>query len=440
MPLSPRPSHASRQPRSIPRMRHHKSGHAVVRLSGEDFWLGKFGTPESFSRYQQALSEWLARGCISRRRAAQPMQPAPRPTISTPDTIDVAEIVERFLQYAEGEFRREDGSPTGEADTIRNALRPLVNRHAATLAKDFTPDALDDVREAMIRDEDWCRNTINAHTRRIKAMFLWAKNKGLNASAYEAIRDVKNLKRGRTKARETEPKRPVPRPHIDQVLPFLSRHVAAMVQLQLLTGMRSSELCSLKAADLNMTGPTWRYEPARHKTAHLGPKRRIGLGARAQEILRPFLTGNPNEPIFRPCDANRERNEGRHVPHSPRAGRWKPQHGGKAYTRNTYRQAVVRACEKAFPPPAELARGQDETEIAWRARLTPKQAQELRAWRKAHAWHPHRLRHNTATEVTERFGVEAASAALGHSSARVTEEIYVERGWKAVERVMGEVG
>jgi hypothetical protein len=108
MPLSASPeSHfdSGRQPKSIPRMRHHRrSGHGVVRLSGEDFWLGKFGTPESFQRYQHALSEWRARGCISRRKAAQPTPPPPAAPMSTPNTIDIAEIVERYLQHAETEF------------------------------------------------------------------------------------------------------------------------------------------------------------------------------------------------------------------------------------------------------------------------------------------------------------------------------------------------
>lgn len=42
---------------------------------------------------------------------------------------------------------------------------------------------------------------------------------------------------------------------------------------------------------------------------------------------------------------------------------------------------------------------------------------ELTAWRKEHRWAPNRLRHSRATEIRERYGLEAAQAVLGHSQA-----------------------
>ena len=82
--------------------------------------------------------------------------------------------------------------------------------------------------------------------------------------------------------------------------------------------------------------------------------------------------------------------------------KWTP---GLRYTTDTYRCAIVRACDRAFPPPESLARGQGETLGQWRARLTAQQKAELATWRKAHRWHPHQLRHDGATELRKEFGL-----------------------------------
>lgn len=39
----------------------------------------------------------------------------------------------------------------------------------------------------------------------------------------------------------------------------------------------------------------------------------------------------------------------------------------------------------------------------------------------ARRWHPHQLRHNAATELRKKFGIEAARIILGHRPATVAE-------------------
>jgi site-specific recombinase XerC len=75
----------------------------------------------------------------------------------------------------------------------------------------------------------------------------------------------------------------------------------------------------------------------------------------------------------------------------------------------------------------------------WWERLTDEQKKEVEAWRKAHHWHPNQLRHAHATQVRERFGLEAAQVALGHSRADVTQ-VYAERNQTLAEKVSLEVG
>ena len=105
-----------------------------------------------------------------------------------------------------------------------------------------------------------------------------------------------------------------------------------------------------------------------------------------------------------------------------------------AYTVNSYGHAIGRACDKAFPPPALLARQEGETEAAWRARLNPEQQQEVQAWQRSHRWHPNQLRHLFATVVRKEHGLEAAQVLLGHARADVTQ-VYAERNEELASRV-----
>ena len=119
----------------------------------------------------------------------------------------------------------------------------------------------------------------------------------------------------------------------------------------------------------------------------------------------------PGVHCFCPAEVVAERG----TPSRGNAARPKP--GGR-YTRHSYRVAVARACDRAFPHPTIVKkRGVD---------LTDDQAAELAAWRKAHRWHPHRLRHTRATEIRKRFDVEAAQVILGHSKPDTTL-VYAER-------------
>ncbi len=94
---------------------------------------------------------------------------------------------------------------------------------------------------------------------------------------------------------------------------------------------------------------------------------------------------------------------------------------GERYTTDSYRRAIDRGCDKAFPAPDDS---------------TPEQA---RQWKLEHRWAPNRLRHTAATELRKRFGLEAAQVVLGHSAADVTQ-IYAERDLAKAAAVIREVG
>ncbi len=91
------------------------------------------------------------------------------------------------------------------------------------------------------------------------------------------------------------------------------------------------------------------------------------------------------------------------------------------YSRVSYYTAVCRACDRAFPPVTPLAKRTGESDAKWRKRLTTEEWNAVKAWRKAHRWHPNQLRHTFATRVRREHGLEAAQVLLGHSKADVTQ-------------------
>ncbi|MBX3361135.1 MAG: hypothetical protein KF705_06805 [Phycisphaeraceae bacterium] len=351
--------------------------------------------------------------------------------------------------------------------SIKVALRVVRELYGSSPAAMFGPNALRIVRESMIHGkpegnrprEPWARKTVNTRVGNIQRMFRWAASRELiDASVYHALQTLPPLKRGRTKAVDHEPVKPVPREMVEAVRPFVSRQVAALIDLQLLTGARPGELLHLRACDIDTSGTSgvWAYRLKEHKSAHRGRDRTIYFGPRAQEILKGFMLGRPLDAfMFSPSDAEVERRAKltarRRTPLScgNRVGtsvRDEPVHlPGDAYTTASFRRAIERGCDLAFPAPHPLCRreiepGRFEGEGALLARLTPEQRGELEAWRRANRWHPHQLRHLAATEIRREFGLEAAALALGHASAALTDQVYAERDERKVVEVVRRFG
>jgi integrase len=230
-----------------------------------------------------------------------------------------------------------------------------------------------------------------------------------------------------------------------------------MVQLQLLTGMRPGEVCTMRVRDLDMSGQLWVYRPAHHKTLHHGHERVVYIGPKAQSVLRPFLKPEVAAFVFSPAEAEAERREQRHahrktplswgnVPGSNRRPRPLRQPGHR-YTVASYRRAIARACETAFAMPEELKDLHTSTARARELTLPQADREEQcrlrrdsrRAWRRQHCWHPHQLRHNAGTRLRKENCLEAAQVILGHRTLTVTQ-VYAERNVEAAQKVMSEVG
>jgi len=304
---------------------------------------------------------------------------------------------------------------SSEPDNYVQAMRPLLALYKRLPAVEFSPLKLKAVQGEMVKLE-WCRSNINKQTSRIRTVFKWAAgNELIPPSVYHGLEAVSGLRIGRSEAKESEPVLPVPMPHVTAVLPHVSRQVAGMIQLQLLTGMRPGEVCMMRTADIDTTGPLWLYKPQHHKTEHHGHDRKVYLGPRAIEVIKPFLKTDLQAYLFDPRDAEKDRrqiqHEQRKTPascgNSPGTNRKaKPKRTpGDHYEVDAYRRCIARACATAGIP----------------------------------CWHPHQLRHTAATELRKTHGLEAAQVILGHRTLTVTQ-VYAEKNVAEAQRVMSLVG
>ncbi len=386
-------------PKSVspPKYRHYKPRNlAVVRIAGRDHYLGTFGSAESKERYARLIAE--------RNVGAQPALPRA--------DLSVTELVARYWEWASGYYVK-NGRPTGQLPKLQQSIRILRELYGSTPATLFGPLAMRAVQK-YCSQSGRCRNYVNAICGEVRRLFKWsASHEILPASVYEALRTVPGLQRGRCQARETEPIRPVSDAVVEAALPYLPVVVADMVRFQRLAGSRPSETCNIRPADVDTSGEVWVYVPAEHKTEHHGRERRIFIGPRAQDVLRPYLLRAADVYCFSPADSERKRiaemrdlRKSKVQPSQVDRSKAKPMRKAKdRYTKDSYNRAIHRACIKAGIMP----------------------------------WSPNQLRHAVATAIRRSHGIEAAQTVLGHSRADVTQ-VYAERDWKKAADVMRTIG
>jgi integrase len=96
-----------------------------------------------------------------------------------------------------------------------------------------------------------CRNTVNQRINKVRYVFKWAaENELIDPSVYHGLTALSGLRRGRSEAVESEPVKPVAPEHARAIKSHVSAEVGAMIELQLLTGMRPGEVCIMRGRDL----------------------------------------------------------------------------------------------------------------------------------------------------------------------------------------------
>ena len=413
----------------VPSYRRHKpTGQAVVTINGRDLYLGKWNSAASRAEYDRLIAEFLANG----RR------------LQSDADGTVVEVLNAYRKFAE-DYYRKGGRVTSEYGAIKDALKLVRELYGRTTANEFGPLALKAVRQRMI-DKGWSRGTINKSIGRVRRCFKWAvENELVRPDMYHGLMAVSGLRKGRSEAREPDRVQPT----VQATLPHLTPVVADMIRFQRITGCRPQEVCNLRPCDIDMSADVWLYRPDTHKTEHHERDRIIPIGPKGQNILRPYLLREKETHCFRPVDSEQKRRAEQHanrttpLSYGNRPGtnrKRKPKRtAGEQYTTESYRRAIHRACDLAFPAPEPLRRRDDESVREWQERLTDTQRVELEKWQSGHRWSPNRLRHSAGTEIRKRYGLEAAQVILGHASADVTQ-VYAERDLQKAVEIMREVG
>ena len=413
-----------------PSYRHHKaSGQAVVTLSGQDFYLGPYGTKVSRNEYDRRVGEWMAAG-----------RTLPKDDNAAP--ITVVEMVNGF--------RRSNVAPPSKSDEYMTVMAMVVRLYGRTPAIEFGPLALKVVREQMVA-AGWKRRTVNQRLHYVRRIVRWGvEHQIVPADNLVALRAVEPLRKGHTTAPESDEIQPVAIEHVEASIATAPPTLAGMVRLQLHTGMRAGELCAMRTGEIDTADPTcWVYRPADHKNAHRGKSREVAIGPKAIDVLRPFLRTDLAAFIFSPATAEAERrakmsaerktpkNQGNKV--GTNRKRRPEKQPGERYDTNSYRRAVEYVTRRAFPPPPTLARKWGETRKQWQTRLGPKEWARLLQHVKAHHWSTHQLRHAFGTHVINAFTAEHAQRALGHSSMKATA-IYAKLSLEKAKEVARAIG
>jgi integrase len=381
----------------VPSYRLHKqSGQAVVTLRDaltgvrRDVLLGKFSSPVSRAEYARVVGEWEASG---RRLSA---------ASSAAVDITVAEVILAFLNYAEGHYSAEGR----ETVQFKHSLRALRERYGATPAQAFGPKALKAVRQVMA-DGGLCRNVVNRSVARIKTLFKWATEEELiPGGVYAALRAVRRLPPNAPGVRHTHAVVPVFWKDVLPAIPFCPSPVAAMLELQWLTGMRSGEVRIMRTLDLDRTDPgCWLYRPGsdqgeygRHKNAWRGQSRVVSLGPKGIAVLSPWLRDDdPAAYLFSPAHSEAERNAKR------RAERQTPM------TPSHRRRTTASKKKARRRPPGEYYRCDGYAGAVRRACALA-----------GISFHPYQLRHGRKMVVVREAGSDAARAVLGQKTIEST--------------------
>lgn len=289
--------------------------------------------------------------------------------------IDVADLIDRFLAYAENDYL------TRQPANLRSGLSKLQRWAGDLPAAEFRALALRDFRDALVKgelsDSELSREYVNRVIRFVKQAWKWAVSMELlPTDAYQVLCTVDPLKEGRTTAPEREPVEPVEPERVYAILDELTEDMRDILRLMMLTGARTGEIRQMISGDIDMDRDDgyWALVPGLykpedgqrvlHKTRHHGKVRAIPLDAECQKILmrrvNPFI---PRCVVFP----------------SPRTGGFYGK--GSVYT------AVKRACERLGAP----------------------------------HFHPHQIRHHVLDKIEKHASIGDAQALAGHSSIDTTK-------------------
>ena len=94
---------------------HKPTGQAVVTLNGRDFYLGRFGSPESRAEYDRTIVEWISNG----RRL-------PAPTSGAGSDLRSTKLALAYLTFADSYYSSVNFRLTSLSGGLILRLHPMI--------------------------------------------------------------------------------------------------------------------------------------------------------------------------------------------------------------------------------------------------------------------------------------------------------------------------
>ncbi len=438
---------------------HRQSGHARLRVAGETFWLGRFGSPKAAAEYDRLIGEWLASGkrlppskpgtvqpaslastpapeASPVSGASAPARSAPQSVKLPPSTIDcstgtgasrsaptdhdtdtdgltVGELCSRYLQWIERNRCHKGKSATSLYYGTRQATIALKDFWEYPAASFRSPNLLQ-VQEQLVdtpvvsRPKDpskppkarpRLRSTVNDTIKRIRQIFRWGVLHALVPEhVFLSLQLVPPLLCGQSRAPDREGVKPVPDDLVEVTLAELPRVAADLIRFSRLTGCRPGEARCLRACDID-TRPL----PAHRGTWLWRPYRHKNQW-RKKHLPRVIAIGPKAQAILAPWLKRVARRPEAHI-FSPKFAERRASGGGKTTTVDTRRIRIPARNVNDHYSKDSL---NQVIERACQRAGVPK-------------WTANQLRHARLTEVRDTISLDAAQAVGGHTNTNQTE-------------------
>jgi integrase len=350
--------------------------------------LGPSGSDRAKQAYARLVAELSAGAPVAHPQRTQTGAPT------------VGAVIAAWLAHPDQEHARS----AKEMEQYRLSLRPLDRLYGNTPATDFRARHLEAVQLAMatgswLTEAERLRyetlgfpiglsaNVVNRRIVRLRTVWRWAEAHDLvPAGGYTHLLAVAGLRKGDQRARHTPGVRPARWDDVRAVARRCPPVVRSMLIVQWWTGMRSEEVRTMRAGDVDASGEVWRYTPRGHKMAHKGQPRTVALGPKARAALAPWLA----QALASPQGADA-------YLFPPEPGRLRRRKDGSASPRPPYDH---RRCYSDMSFPRAVARAAERAGVI--------------------GFFPYRTRHAAKDRITRLAGADAARAVLGQSSINTT--------------------
>lgn len=375
-----------------PQMRLHKpSGRARVRWLGREYYLGPFGSAEAAVRY----GEWVAEHTPA---PGATRAPAPATTGQAPAGPGYPTLGQALARWEAEEGPRFDPEGGSVGQYLR-AFRPVLALYGMRSTSAFGLNELKAVRDEM-RRLDWSARVVNRRVVRVRTVWRWFEEVGLAPpGSWGALQVLKPVPPGDRRYRHLPPLAPIDPGQYELLLLGCHPLLAAMVEVHYWSGMRSGELASMRAGDVEREGEVWLYRPRKHKNQWRGHDRLVLLGPRCQAALAPWLDGKSRDEWAFPCHRGAKRTD--------RPWSWALRRRGPSrYSVESYAQAFARACEGVGLPP----------------------------------YRPYQLRHSAKERITREHGLDVARAVLGDRSIEAAGRYASQRDMQTAREAASRLG